>query len=178
MTTARTRIAALSSAVLVALAVGGGTASATPNSSTASCMGAVSWNRASALVGRVATVKGRVAGTFFASSSNGSPTFLDLGVDYPNPSRFTVVIWGRDRARFRSPERTYRGRTILSAGSSAPTKEWPKSSLHRHPRSRSDSHLGTASAVSIDAEHCLGANTSSSRAASRLSLLPMIEPCR
>ena len=68
------------------------------------------------MIGRVATVKGRVAGAFFASSSNGSPTFLNLGVDYPNPRRFTVVIWGRYRARFGSPERRYSGRTICVRG--------------------------------------------------------------
>jgi hypothetical protein len=57
-----------------------------------------------------------VAGTRYASWSNGSPTFLNLGVDYPSPRRFTVVIWGRNRARFGAPERRYRGRTICVRG--------------------------------------------------------------
>jgi hypothetical protein len=64
----------------------------------------------------VATVKGRVAGAIFASSSNGSPTFLNLGVDYPNLRRFVVMIWIEDRAKFGAPESKYRGRTICVRG--------------------------------------------------------------
>ena len=48
--------------------------------------------------------------------TNGSPTFLDLGVGYPNPRRFTVLIWGRDRGKLLSPESTYLGRTICVSG--------------------------------------------------------------
>lgn len=90
--------------------------SASTTGAAGSCVGAISWNRALGLIGRVATVKGRVAGSFFASTSNGSPTFLNLGVDYPSSRRFMVVIWGRDRAKFRSPESTYLGRTICVRG--------------------------------------------------------------
>jgi DNA/RNA endonuclease YhcR with UshA esterase domain len=68
------------------------------------------------MIGRVATIRGRVAGTRYASTSNGSPTFLNLGVDYPSSRRFTVVIWGRNRGRFGTPERRYRGRTICVRG--------------------------------------------------------------
>ena len=67
-------------------------------------------------MGRVATVKGRVAGAIFASSSSGSPTFLNLGVDYPSPRRFVALIWIEDRTKFGAPERTYRGRTICVRG--------------------------------------------------------------
>ena len=80
------------------------------------CSGAVSWQRASGLVGRVATIQGRVAGTRYAASSNGSPTFLNLGVDYPNPNRVTVLIWSENRAAFGRPEVRYRGRTICVRG--------------------------------------------------------------
>src|SRR5437899_2309329 len=51
-----------------------------------------------------------------ASSSNGAPTFLNLGRDYPDMHRFTVVIWGRNRSRFGAPENRYRGRTICVRG--------------------------------------------------------------
>jgi hypothetical protein len=68
------------------------------------------------MVGRVATIQGRVAGTRFAASSNGSPTFLNLGVDYPNPSRFTVLIWIENRSAFGRPEVRYRGHTICVHG--------------------------------------------------------------
>jgi DNA/RNA endonuclease YhcR with UshA esterase domain len=82
----------------------------------ASCAGAVSWKNARRVIGRYATIRGRVAGTKYASSSNGSPTFLNIGVDYPSSRRVTVVIWGRNRARFGAPETRYRGRTICARG--------------------------------------------------------------
>ncbi len=88
----------------------------TAASTAGSCRGSISWSRASRYIGRVETIKGPVAGAYYAFSSNGSPTFLDVGVAYPNPRRFTVLIWGRDRAKFRSPEHTYLGRTICVRG--------------------------------------------------------------
>jgi hypothetical protein len=91
-------------------------ASASSLRQSMSCAGAVDWSKANRVVGRQATIKGRVAGTHYASSSNGSPTFVNLGVDYPN-QRFQIVIWGRDRERFGTPERRYRGHTLCVRGS-------------------------------------------------------------
>jgi hypothetical protein len=68
------------------------------------------------MIGRTAAIKGRVAGAFYARSSNGRPTFLNLGRDYPDSRRFTVVIWGRNRSSFGAPERRYRGKTICVVG--------------------------------------------------------------
>jgi hypothetical protein len=90
---------------------------ATIGSRSFSCNGAISWQNARSAIGRVATIRGRVAGTRFASASNGSPTFLNLGVNYPNPRRFTVVIWIENRSAFGRPEARYRGRTICVRGS-------------------------------------------------------------
>jgi len=82
-----------------------------------SCSGAVPWNEAAAHVGARRTVEGPVAGTHFAAGSNRQPTFLNLGVDHPDNGRFTVVIWGRDRAAFSGPpEDVYAGRTICVTG--------------------------------------------------------------
>lgn len=79
--------------------------------------GAISWEEAPDYVGETVSVYGPVAGTKFASSSNGGPTFLDIGADYPDPSRVTVLIWGEDRANFSSaPERYYQGKTICVSG--------------------------------------------------------------
>jgi hypothetical protein len=64
----------------------------------------------------VATIRGRVAGTRFASASNGSPTFLNLGVNYPNQRRFTVVIWIENRSAFGRPEVRYRRKNICVRG--------------------------------------------------------------
>ena len=108
--------AATALVLLVGTGVGVGGAASAPLAASASCAGAISWDKASRYIGRTATVRGRVAGTRYASSSNGAPTFLNLGVDYPNPRRFTVVIWGRNRSNFGTPERTYRGRVICVRG--------------------------------------------------------------
>jgi hypothetical protein len=82
----------------------------------ATCARALLWNSASQAVGRIASIKGLVAGTKWARSSNGSPTFLNLGRDYPDPSRFTVLIWIENRASFGTPERRYLGRKICVTG--------------------------------------------------------------
>jgi hypothetical protein len=47
--------------------------------------------------------------------ARGHPTFLDLDKAYPNQS-FTALIWGRDRAKFRNPEETYRNKNICVTG--------------------------------------------------------------
>jgi hypothetical protein len=66
-------------------------------------------------VGEEATVCGSVASARFASSTRGQPTFLNLERPYPNQI-FTIVIWGRNRARFGSPEAEYRGKRICVTG--------------------------------------------------------------
>jgi micrococcal nuclease len=84
---------------------------------SAACPGAIPWGAAAAHAGERATVRGPVVGTHFAASANGQPTFLNVGRDYPDPSRFQVLVWGRDRDRFPAPpERLYDGRTICVTG--------------------------------------------------------------
>jgi len=46
--------------------------------------------------GETATVCGVVAGTHTATSSRGTPTFINLDVPYPRQV-FTVLVWGEDR---------------------------------------------------------------------------------
>ena len=91
-------------------------AGAEPSRYSLSCRGAVSWERASNLVGRVATIQGTVVGTHYAATSNGSPTFLNLGADYPSPSRLTALIWKENRAAFGRPEVRYRGHAVCVHG--------------------------------------------------------------
>jgi DNA/RNA endonuclease YhcR with UshA esterase domain len=105
--------------IAVAIALSGTAGAQRPSTdvqASLTCRGATSWQRASSLVGKVATIQGRVAGTRYAASTNGSPTFLNLGVNYPNPNRFTVLIWIENRAAFGRPEVRYRGRTICVRG--------------------------------------------------------------
>jgi hypothetical protein len=116
----RQLVVALCSAVVIALlaavAAVPRAASASPTVRLASCAHAVSWQTARRMIGRVATIRGRVAGTKYAPSSNGAPTFLDVGVGYPDERRVTVVIWGNNRKRFGAPEVRYRHRTICVRG--------------------------------------------------------------
>ncbi|OQC18240.1 MAG: hypothetical protein BWX72_00155 [Firmicutes bacterium ADurb.Bin080] len=77
----------------------------------------IPWNETKRHVGESVTVYGTVVGTRYASSSNGKPTFLNVGRDYPDRNRFTVVIWGRCRSNFSSsPEIYYNGKTIYVTG--------------------------------------------------------------
>ncbi len=66
-------------------------------------------------IGEEATVCGNVASTRYASSTRGQPTFLNLEKPYPNQI-FTVVIWGRNRAKFGNPEIEYRAKRICVTG--------------------------------------------------------------
>lgn len=66
-------------------------------------------------IGEQATVCGNVASARYASSTRGQPTFLNLEKPYPNQI-FTVVIWGRNRAKFGNPETEYRGKRICVTG--------------------------------------------------------------
>jgi DNA/RNA endonuclease YhcR with UshA esterase domain len=102
-------------ALVAAIGVSGGAASA---SSAAWCKGGVSVQTARARVGKVVRVKARVAGTHFARSSSGSPTFIDLEFAYPDARRLTLVIWEEDRGSFPSaPERMFRrGSTVCAQG--------------------------------------------------------------
>ena len=48
------------------------------------------WSEAKYHIGSRLTVYGPVIGTYYASTSKGQPTFLNIGKDYPDPERFTV----------------------------------------------------------------------------------------
>lgn len=71
------------------------------------------WDEASDHPGEYKTVCGAVFGTLYAVNEQGQPTFLNIGNDYPNPRRFTVVIWGRDRNNFPSPPETLYNRANI-----------------------------------------------------------------
>ena len=68
-------------------------------------------------IGERTTVYGTVVDTNYASGSSGKPTFLNMCYAYPNPNRFTVVIWGENRGNFsQPPEDYYDGKTIYVSG--------------------------------------------------------------
>jgi hypothetical protein len=91
-------------------------AAASSTRAAAGCTGAVDWSRASRAIGRRATIRGPVAGARYVNWTSGSPTFVNLGRDYPSARRVQVVIWGRNRGRFGVPERRYRGHTVCVRG--------------------------------------------------------------
>ena len=57
----------------------------------------LSATQAASHVGEHATVCGVIAGEHTASSSRGTPTFINLDKPYPHQI-FTILIWGENRA--------------------------------------------------------------------------------
>jgi hypothetical protein len=95
---------------------GGVAAKASPARSSAWCANAVTWKTARQSVGDVVRVKARVVTSFYARSSRGRPTFVNLGYDHPDARRLTLVIWGADRVNFpRAPERMFPAGTMVCA---------------------------------------------------------------
>ena len=67
-------------------------------------------------VGEKKTVCGQVASATYAARSRRQPTFLNLDRPYPNHI-FTVVIWGSDRNKFKTPPETlFKAKTICVTG--------------------------------------------------------------
>lgn len=66
-------------------------------------------------IGETATVCGTVAGTRYAASTKGQPTFLNLDKRYPTQI-FTVLIWGSNRLKFGEPEKEFNGKRISVTG--------------------------------------------------------------
>ncbi len=81
------------------------------------CPGAIPWDRAIGYAGQEITVIGPVASATWASESRGQPTFINLGLPYPDPGRFTVLLWIDARYRFDAPpEETFAGKTVCVTG--------------------------------------------------------------
>jgi hypothetical protein len=95
-------------------------APATPQSrsnssaNTVWCKGGVSWSLARRNVGEPIRIRARVIRTYYAVTSAGRPTFIDLGHAYPSQNRLTILIWGRNRANFpRPPDRMFRPGAVV-----------------------------------------------------------------
>jgi hypothetical protein len=116
----RFRCAAPGALTAIAIVIGGlaacsgGSPNAFPSATPGVCDGAAAWSSASPGFEKL---RGPVVSATYAAASRGQPTFLNVGLDYPNPSRVTIVIWGENRASFaQAPETTYAGRTICFEG--------------------------------------------------------------
>ena len=81
-------------------------------------LGAIPWEDAAGYYeGEYVTLFGVVEGSEYASASNGRPTFLNIGNEYPNSDRVTVVIWGENRDNFDiAPESYYLGELVVVRG--------------------------------------------------------------
>jgi hypothetical protein len=108
-------MAVLATAFTAAPAAGSAAVPRAADGGGLSCTGAVPWQRAASFLHRIVTLRGPVASTKYASSSNGSPTFLDVGRSYPNQG-LSIVIWSENRALFGRPEVRYRGHLICVRG--------------------------------------------------------------
>jgi DNA/RNA endonuclease YhcR with UshA esterase domain len=79
--------------------------------------GAIDWSEAYSYIGSKKTVYGTVQGVNYATGSKGKPTFINIGVNYPNTDRVTALIWNDYRGNFSpSPESLYSGKTICVTG--------------------------------------------------------------
>ena len=77
----------------------------------------IGWDEAEYHIGERTTVYGPVVDTHWTSSSSGEPTFLNIGKPYPDPDRFTVVIWIQNRSNFsQAPEVYYLSKDIHVTG--------------------------------------------------------------
>lgn len=96
------------------------TASATPTETETSTPAAptpIPWEMAGLFAGEEGTVCGPVVRTYFAKKTGGSPTFLDIGLPYPDPQRLNVIIWGRYRDNFpQPPEHMYYQKAVCVSG--------------------------------------------------------------
>jgi hypothetical protein len=66
-------------------------------------------------LGETATACGVVASAKFLSDRRSQPTLLNLGKPYPD-QLFTAVIWGEDRAKFGTPEKSLTGKRVWVTG--------------------------------------------------------------
>ena len=71
--------------------------------------------QAGEFIGREATVCGTVDGFRFAENAEGQPTFLFMGGNFP-AHRFSVRVWGRDRAALNVALDTLAGKVVCASG--------------------------------------------------------------
>jgi hypothetical protein len=77
----------------------------------------ISWDEAKSHTGEYVTVCGPVEGAHYAQESNGKPTFLNMGADYPDEERVSVLIWDDYRYNFPfEPELHYLGKWVCVYG--------------------------------------------------------------
>ncbi len=72
--------------------------------------------QAAAMIGKEATVCGRVANTYYSCFVSRKPTFINFGKPYPDQV-FSVAIMGENRGNFGDcPEKLFAGRDVCVTG--------------------------------------------------------------
>lgn len=66
-------------------------------------------------IGQHASVCGKVSSIAQSMKSSGKPTFLNLGPAYPKHI-FTVLIWGKHRAKFSYDPESLEGKNVCVSG--------------------------------------------------------------
>lgn len=79
----------------------------------------ISWKDAGKYIGQNKTIEGTIVSAYYASGSNGKPTFLDFNVPYQG--YFICLIWGSERSRFveafpPNPETYFMNKRVLVSG--------------------------------------------------------------
>ncbi len=75
------------------------------------------WREAVDHIGKWHIVCGNVAGTHFAETSSGQPTFIHLGANHPDPDRVQIIIWNKNRSHFTdAPELFYKDKSLCVRG--------------------------------------------------------------
>ena len=88
---------------------------------------AIPWQDAANYIDDSVTIEGPVRNTKNAQASNGSPTFLQLGVPYPDSGCFEAVIFGEShRHSTQPPEVYYYGKTIAVTGTVTEYEDTPQ----------------------------------------------------
>jgi hypothetical protein len=77
-------------------------------------------------VGDSVIIRAKIYGGKYIQSVKGSPTFLNVGDEYPN-APLTLVIWGDVRKQFKAaPEELYQNRQVFITGKIALYKDKPE----------------------------------------------------
>jgi hypothetical protein len=79
----------------------------------------ISWEEASEYIGQTRAIEGVIAGTYYARTSKGKPTFLNFHMPYEG--YLTCVIWGDDREKFitqfkSAPEEYFLNKHVMVEG--------------------------------------------------------------
>lgn len=91
--------------------------------------GVIHWSEAESHTGEMVSIYGQVESTYFdwedferniaayQMGADPGPTFIEIGEKYPSKKLVKIVIWGRDRGKFReAPDVCFKGKTVIFAG--------------------------------------------------------------